>query len=163
MSDDFRLTANQPLGAAIALRKAAAEFVDGRLGIGADDPRVLADVRPREDAGRPPLHIVALEAGPQSDAHFGLRGNLFEGNSVLDADAAQIGTKGFPGAHSGGRIRKNLSSSAGLESASDPSAAPSDVPFFYSAITFLVGRFYSNSRRGGVCSAPTRPLTISAL
>src|SRR5262249_25361678 len=60
VSDDFRLTANQPLAAAIPLRKTAAELVDGRIGIGADDLCVLAHVRPREDSSRPPREIVAL-------------------------------------------------------------------------------------------------------
>ena len=108
VADNLRLPADEPLGAAIALRKPAAEIVHGRFGIDADRRRVVTHVRPRVDAGRPAREIVALEPLPQRDADLGRRRELFERHPSLDADAAEIGSEGVALAHDSlAHLRKN--------------------------------------------------------
>src|SRR5439155_2260115 len=53
----------------------------------------------REDAARPAIEIVVLEAVPQIRADFGFRGNLMQRNPALDAQPPKIGSECFPRAH----------------------------------------------------------------
>src|SRR5207253_8429679 len=61
---------------------------------------VLAHVRAREDAARPPIEIVVLEAVPEIGANFGFRGNLMQRDPALDPQPPKVRSEGFPRAHS---------------------------------------------------------------
>ena len=53
VSNQLGLRLNQPVAAAVADRKEAAELVDDLVGVERDRARVVAHERAREDAGRP--------------------------------------------------------------------------------------------------------------
>ena len=99
MADNLRLLAHDAQHAAVALRKPPAEIIHRRFGIGADEPRVFADPRARENAGRPAIEMIALQAVPERGAHFGRLRDLGERDPALDPEAAEVGAEGVLRAH----------------------------------------------------------------
>src|SRR5262245_48357691 len=110
MTNERRLLAHDARDAAIALRKEAAEFVDGGFGVDAELKGVGAHVGARVDAGRPARKIVPLQPRPEVVAHFRGGGNLIERDAALNPNSPKIGTESFPFAHARDLgNRKNLS------------------------------------------------------
>jgi hypothetical protein len=103
VADDFGLSANHKLGAAVALRKAAAELVDRRFRIDAHDFRIAAHVCARVDAVRPSRQVVVLQRFPESGADIGGRHDLGDCDTALHANAPQVGSKCLTLAHGNDR------------------------------------------------------------
>jgi hypothetical protein len=99
MTEELGGVSDDALGATVPLRKSAAEFVDGLVGIDADGGRVSTDERARLNAGRPAGEVVALETVEQFDADARVAGNLFERQAGAYAPPPQVRSEGIAATH----------------------------------------------------------------
>src|SRR5439155_5486637 len=112
MVDDPGVLRNGLHDASLALRKPAAELVNGRLDVRTDRAGILADIGACVDPRRPAREIVALQRREQICGDLARFSNRGQGHPTFEAEASQVGAKGVA-AHPSPGARKNASNRAG--------------------------------------------------